>query len=88
MFEVFLCTSDLLIRPTILESEAAIRSSYLQRSVYSTSVSPSSSSKMLEALTMLEDLRLVRELPEELDSSDMGDMHELRPDIEDIPESE
>ena len=81
-------SAHLLISPTILESEAAKRSSSLQRSVYSTSASPSSSSTMFEALTMLEDRRLVRELPEELDNSDMGDMHELRPDIEDIPESE
>ena len=43
---------------------------------------------MLEALTMLEERRLVRELPEELDNSDMGDMQELRPDMEEIPESE
>ena len=37
---------------------------------------------------MLEERRLVRELPEELDNSDMGDMQELRPDMEEIPESE
>ena len=61
-----------------------------QRSVYSISASPSSSSRMLLALTMEEDRRLVLLLPLELLSSDMGDMQDdlPDPDIEDIPESE
>ena len=57
-------------------------------SLYSSSASPSSSRRMLEAETMEEDLRLVLLLPLLLLSSDIGDMQELRPDIELIPESE
>ena len=56
--------------------------------MYSTSVSPSSSSRMLDPLTMEEDLRLVLLLPLELLSSDMGDMQEERPDMEEMPLSE
>ena len=51
----------------------------MQRSLYSTSSSPSSSSRMLEAETMEEERREVRELPLELDNSDIGEMHEERP---------
>ena len=76
------------IRPTILESAGAKRRSSLQRSMYSTSVSPSSSRRMLEPLTMEEERRLVLLLPLELLSSDMGDMQEDRPDMEEIPLSE
>ena len=43
---------------------------------------------MFEALTMDDDLRLVLLLPLELLNSDMGDMHDDRPDMEEIPESE
>ena len=56
--------------------------------MYSTSVSPSSSSRMLEPLTMEEERRLVLLLPLELLSSDMGDMQEERPDMEEMPLSE
>ena len=79
---------DLRISPTILESAGAKRRSSLQRSTYSTSVSPSSSSRMLEPLTMELERRLVRLLPLELLSSDIGDMQEDRPDMEEIPLSE
>ena len=74
--------------PTILESGGAKTRSSLQRSMYSTSVSPSSSRRMLDPLTMEEDRRLVRLLPLELLSSDMGDMQEDLPDMEEIPLSE
>lgn len=57
-------------------------------SLYSSSASPSSSRRMLEADTIEEDLRLVLLLPLLLLSSDMGDMQELRPDMELMPESE
>ena len=44
---------------------------------------------MLVADTMLADRRLVLLLPElELLRSDIGDMHELRPDNDEMPESE
>ena len=76
------------MRLTILESGGAKRRSSLHRSMYSTSVSPSSSRRMLEPLTMEEERRLVLLLPLELLSSDMGDMQEERPDMEDIPLSE
>lgn len=65
--------------PAILESGGAKSRSSLQRSLYSTSSSPSSSSRMLEAETMEEERREVRELPLELLNSDMGEMHEERP---------
>ena len=78
----------ILINPTILVSGGANRSNSLHRSWYSISVSPSSSSSMFEALTMDDDLRLVLLLPLELLNSDMGDMHDDRPDMEEIPESE
>ena len=48
----------------------------MQRSLYSTSSSPSSSSRMFDAETMEEDLNEVRELPLELLNSDIGEMHE------------
>ena len=62
--------------------------SSLQRSEYSISVSPSSSRRMLEALTMEEDRRLVLLLPLELLNSDIGDMQDDLPDMDDIPLSE
>ena len=65
--------------PAILESGGAKSRSSLQRSLYSTSSSPSSSSRMLEAETMEEERREVRELPLELLNSDMGEMQEERP---------
>ena len=63
----------------ILESGGAKRRSSLQRSLYSTSSSPSSSKRMLEAETMEEERREVRELPLELLNSDIGEMHDERP---------
>ena len=71
--------------PEILESGGARRRSSLHRSRYSTSPSPSSSRRMLEAETMEEERREVREEPLELESSDMGDMQEDRPDMELMP---
>ena len=65
--------------PDILESGGAKSRSSLQRSLYSTSSSPSSSSRMFDAETMEEDLNEVRELPLELLNSDIGEMHEERP---------
>ena len=76
------------MRPTRRESVGAKSRRSRQRSAYSSSASPSSSSRMLEADTMEEERRLVRELPELLLSSDMGDMQLLRPDMELIPDSE
>ena len=58
--------------PDILESGGAKRRSSLQRSLSSTSSSPSSSSRMLEADTMEEERSEVRLLPLELLNSDMG----------------
>jgi len=40
---------------------------------------------MLEAETMEEERREVRELPLELLNSDMGEMHDDRPDMEEMP---
>ena len=51
----------------------------MQRSLYSTSSSPSSSNRMFDAETMEEDLNEVRELPLELLNSDIGEMQEERP---------
>ena len=65
--------------PDILESGGAKSRSSLQRSLYSTSSSPSSSRRILEAETMEEERREVRELPLELLNSDMGEMHDDRP---------
>ena len=70
--------------PAILESGGAKSRSSLQRSLYSTSSSPSSSSRMLEAETMEEERREVRELPLELLNSDIGEMHDERPGEEEM----
>ena len=73
-------TSNLLISVTILESGGAKIRSSLQRSVYSSSASPSSSKRILEELTMEEERRLVLLLPLEELNSDMGDIQEERPE--------
>ena len=78
----------LRIIPTILASGGAKSRSSLHRSLYSISPSPSSSSKMFEALTIEDDRKLVRLLPLELLSSDIGDMQEDLPDMDEMPESE
>ena len=78
----------ILISPTIRVSDGANMRSSLQRSEYSISVSPSSSRRMLEALTMEDDRRLVLLLPLELLNSDIGDMQDDLPDMDDIPLSE